>query len=507
MVSAYKRPGVYVSEFTTASSSAVGPIGISSAAFVGPTWRGPTAATLVQTWAQFVQQYGGFSPDDARFSYLPYSVFAFFNNGGRDCFISRAIGTGALKSSLVLLDKAATPQATLTVSADNEGTWGNNIYVQVVERDAATGRFDLIVRNGGTGDQFIVERWLDLSMATTDARYVVSLINDVNNGSVFISVLDMGSATASPSDIPAVLAATALTGGADGAAPDTSQTSTAINALDTVDGPFGLNLPGDSNTTNIGSAITYASGRGDSFAVIDTALGLTPAQAASYAASLSASGYGAVYYPWVKVIDPSSSSSTSVRSLPPGGAVLGQYAQTDTTRGPFKAPAGLQARLASAVGTELKMSLTDLDTLAASGVNAIRQIPGSGITIMGARTLKTTGADQYVNVRRTLIYLKTSLLAGTRWALFEPNDPTLWSGIQISLQQFLTNFWKQGGLRGKTAAEAFYVLCDATNNTPSTIQNGEVHVEVGVALQFPAEFIVIQLGQWESGSSAQELTV
>jgi hypothetical protein len=94
----------------------------------------------------------------------------------------------------------------------------------------------------------------------------------------------------------------------------------------------------------------------------------------------------------------------------------------------------------------------------------------------------------------------------TQFAVFEPNDWVLWNMVTSVLSQFLTSFWQSGGLEGTSAAEAFYVTCDNTNNTPSTIQQGIVHVEVGVALQYPAEFVVIAIGQWAGGQSVSITT-
>jgi len=48
------------------------------------------------------------------------------------------------------------------------------------------------------------------------------------------------------------------------------------------------------------------------------------------------------------------------------------------------------------------------------------------------------------------------------------------------------------------------VVCNTTNNTTTSIDQGIVNVEVGVALQYPAEFIVINLSQWTGGSNAVE---
>ena len=120
---------------------------------------------------------------------------------------------------------------------------------------------------------------------------------------------------------------------------------------------------------------------------------------------------------------------------------------------------------------------------------------------MGARTLKPGYIDRYVPVRRTLIYLEKSLTDLTAFALFEPNDQRLWRRLNATVSSFLTNFWSQGGLSGNTPADAFFVKVDSTNNTQTTIDNGEVHIEVGVALQRPAEFVVIKIGQFDGGTT------
>ena len=168
----------------------------------------------------------------------------------------------------------------------------------------------------------------------------------------------------------------------------------------------------------------------------------------------------------------------------------------------FKAPAGLQARLAGATSVA-SLTNAELDSLNsnAAAVNAIKFVSGSGIVVMGARTLKGGYIDKYVPVRRTLIYLRKALTDLTEFAIFEPNDPALWRRIDSTVSSFLTNFWSQGGLRGDTPAQAFFVKVDSTNNPQASIDNGEVHLEVGVALQRPAEFVIIKIGQFDGGST------
>ena len=115
---------------------------------------------------------------------------------------------------------------------------------------------------------------------------------------------------------------------------------------------------------------------------------------------------------------------------------------------------------------------------------------------MGARTLKQDGtANKYVNMRRSLIYIKKQLKSLTEFAIFENNDELLWQRLRTTIDTFLNQYRNQGGLRGASNAAAYFILCDGSNNTAASIQNGEVHIQVGVALQYPAEFIVIDLSQ------------
>jgi len=488
----YKRPGVYAEEVLSLSQAISNPTS-GTAAFVAAFHRGPVVPTLVESWNEFLTLYGGFA---GATEYLPFAVYQFFSNGGRQAYILRVAGTGAVKASRTINDST---NPSLRIDAENPGTWGGQIYVET--QAAGTGRFNLIVRYGGTGDDKIVERWLDLSMVDNDARYAPSIINSITAGSSYIRVADLNSASADQTPVATSAVALTTVVGVNGTVA-ASDIQTAIPLFDTVDGPLTINIPGaDAAHAAQTTLLAYCAARGDCFAVIDPAMGQT-VSSISAAATALASAWGAVYYPWVYVADPSSNSPGAIKLVPPGGSVIGQYAQTDATRGIFKAPAGIANRIVGAVGVEARLTNTDLDTLNTGLVNAIRQMPGAGVVIMGARTLKSSASDRYVPTRRTLNFIRKALLDGTRWAVFEPNDATLWGGISTSIQQFLLALWQRGGLRGTTASEAFYVRCDSSNNTPQDIASGQVNIEVGVALQYPAEFVVIRIGQWEGGATA-----
>lgn len=496
----YKRPGVYVEEVLNLSQALNTP-GVSTAAFAGAHYRGPVTPVLVQSWSDFLANFGGFSPIGQP---LAWAVHQFFSNGGGQAYVCRVAGPSSTASTRTLKD-TLTVIDTLKIDAINPGTWGQGIYIETSM--SGTDRFNLIIRFGGSGDAYIVERWLDLSMDTNDSRYVQTLVNSVTSGSLYVRVTDMNSASTPPADRPAVTSATALAGpGSDPTASGTELTA-ALSTFDFIDGPLTFNMPGVATTAGADNAtvqanlLAYCLARGDCFAVLDPAENLSAANAVA-AAAAAPSAYGALYFPWIYISDPSSNAAGGIKKVAPGGAVLGQYSRVDTLRGVHKAPAGIDTRLAGAVAVETKLSNVDLDTLSAGLVNAIRQMPGVGVAIMGARTLKSTSADRYVSTRRTLNYIRVALLNSTRWALFEPNDSTLWGGLSTQIQSFLLQMWQQKALRGGTPAEAFYVKCDDSNNTQQSIAAGQVNIEVGVALQYPAEFVVIRIGQWQGGSTA-----
>src|SRR5687767_1342385 len=352
----YLRPGVYAEEVLNPSSTITEPSsGI--AAFLAPHGRGPATPRLIESWTQYLNLFGGFGAVN---QYLPHALHSFFSNGGRQAYVSRILGTGAIKATRTLMDRAGTPVATLRIDALNEGTWANTVYVDI--SDADTDRFNLTVKSGGTTDAFVVERWTDLSMADTDGRYAPSIINSLTAGSNFIAAVDLASATAAPGDRPAVSTNLVLAGGIDGAAPSAAEQQAAVTLLDPVEGPLTINMPGVYDTAVLTTLVSYASARGDSFFILDSQDVCTAELLVLFAGTFT-SAYAAVYGPWVYVADPSSSSPGALKKIPPGGAVAGIYSRTDTLRGVHKAPAGTDARIAGAVAVETKFTNTELDTL------------------------------------------------------------------------------------------------------------------------------------------------
>jgi uncharacterized protein len=205
----------------------------------------------------------------------------------------------------------------------------------------------------------------------------------------------------------------------------------------------------------------------------------------------------ALFFPRLR--QPNPLRDNQIEDFVPCGAAAGIFARTDTQRGVWKAPAGLEATL---VGVpQLSVPLTDEENgeLNPLGINCLRAMPAAGRVIWGARTLQ--GDDRlasewkYIPVRRLALYIEESLYRGTQWVVFEPNDEPLWAQIRLNLGAFMQNLFRQGAFQGMTPREAYFVKCDKETTTQNDINLGIVNIVVGFAPLKPAEFVIIKIQQ------------
>src|SRR5437588_514880 len=240
---------------------------------------------------------------------------------------------------------------------------------------------------------------------------------------------------------------------------------------------------------------------GDRVAVLDAPPGLNAQQVREWRVDKAGydSKYATLYWPWVKVFDPLAGQANFV---PPSGHMAGIWARSDDTRGVHKAPANEVVR--GAISLELQITKSEHDQLNPQGINVIRAFPGRGIRVWGARTLSSDPAWRYINVRRLFNYIEGSVLLGTKWDVFEPNDMALWQRVKRTISAFLVRVWRDGALFGATPSEAFYVQCHGENNTSESIDAGQLIVEIGVAPVKPAEFVIFKIAQFSGGASLSE---
>ncbi|MFW5835128.1 MAG: phage tail sheath family protein, partial [Pseudomonadota bacterium] len=203
----------------------------------------------------------------------------------------------------------------------------------------------------------------------------------------------------------------------------------------------------------------------------------------------------ACYWPRVRVAD----GTRQGKAIDPAGSIAGLMARTDSTRGVWKAPAGLEATIRGVIGLERRITDDENGVINPKALNALR-VFSAGVVSWGARTLvgfNDSGNidDKYVPVRRTMLFIEESLYRGLQFAVFEPNDEPLWAQIRLAAGSFMNGLFRQGAFAGSKASDAYFVACDATTTTASDINLGIVNVVVGFAPLKPAEFVILTVKQ------------
>ncbi len=487
-------PGVYISESPSGVRTISG-VSTSITALVGWAAQGPTNRALrVLSFQDFVRHFGGL---DGR-SLLGYAVQHFFVNGGQDAYVIRLAADDAVTAMV-------TVEAKLTVSANSPGAWANDFRIETKNANSDSTRFCLSVIYQPSGQPSVtVERFEDLSVQETDPRFVKSIVNE---GSAYVQVELIGTPTTPPTE---TAVAGFTTAGVDGTPLNPNEPTFesklvpvakdgGVYLLDRVDLFNVLCVPGETTTTVVTSLQKYAHER-RAFLIVDSPKGasLSAMQSAQNPTVVGANApNSALYFPWVNAADPL--DEDRVRAFPPCGFVAGVYARTDSTRGVWKAPAGIEAVVTGAVGTDVPLTDGEIETLNPLGVNCIRTLPVSGPVVWGSRTLH--GADErglkwkYVPVRRLALFIEESLIRGTRWVVFEPNDESLWSQVRLNVGAFMHDLFRQGVLQGSSPPAAYFVKCDRTTTTQDDINRGLVNILVGFAHLRPAEFVVIKIQQ------------
>jgi phage tail sheath protein FI len=301
-----------------------------------------------------------------------------------------------------------------------------------------------------------------------------------------------------------------LKGGNDGERPDAglyegeaeqnSTLKTGLKAFEDIEDISIIAAPGSTfgfensyrsdASTIVNLLISHATRMRYRIAVLDSGDGQSIAQVRAMRAKID-STYAALYYPWVRVLDPITRSEIY---LPPSGFISGIYARNDVNRAVYKAPANEVVNLA--IGFEQLLNKGQQDVLNPEGINCFRFFEGRGFRVWGARTISSDPEWKYVNLRRYFAYLERSIDKGTQWAVFEPNGEALWANVRRTVEDFLLNEWMSGALLGDKPEKAYFVKCDRSTMTQNDLDNGRLICLIGVAPLRPAEFVIFRIGQW-----------
>jgi len=508
----YLSPGVYVEEVDSGSRPIEG-VGTAVAAFVGLAEDGPfNTPTLVANWTQYVTNFGGFVEG----SYLAQSVYAYFQNGGGNCYVVRIGQEGGSSSGGGRRAITAGPQAmlgTYRIVALDAGTGEGTLSVDIhaAEGEGAEGLFKLVVRQG---DQ-VLEEYDRLNTGRGKANVATAVnatskvirIEETATGQSVEAPAPGNSVSLYSPPPPAAVPSPRL--GADDYVGDVAE-RTGFSGLEAIDEVTMVCVPDLMSAYQQGAIdaetvkavqlamIAHCELMGNRIAILDPPPGLNAQQIKEWRIDKAGydSKYAALYWPWVKAADPSTGKNIH---MPPSGFMAGIWGRNDDTRGVHKAPANEVVR--GAISLEVQITKNEHDLLNPVGINCLRAFPGRGIRVWGARTLSSDPAWRYLNVRRLFNYLEESILNGTNWVVFEPNDDALWAKIRRTIAAFLVNEWRKGALFGLTPDEAFFVKCDRETNPAEGIDAGQVVCQIGVAPVKPAEFVIFQLSQFSGGTS------
>ncbi|HEU0133098.1 MAG TPA: phage tail sheath subtilisin-like domain-containing protein [Mycobacteriales bacterium] len=510
----YLSPGVYVEEVDSGSRPIEG-VGTAVAAFVGFADRGPfDQATLVTNWSQFTQTFGDFVEG----TYLAHAVYGYFANGGGAAYIVRVGEDGGGGDAAPKALPAGAREAALggyRITELPEAGARGDITVEVGPPKPAEGvtpaedAFSLTIKVGGkaqeTFDYVTTKRGKENVVTVVRASSKLIGIEETATGAA-LARPEAGAVTlAAPPAVPALPDRVS----ADDYVGDVAE-RTGFSGLEAIDEITMVAVPDLMSAYQRGAIdldgvqavqlaiIAHCEQAGDRMAILDAPPGLAPQQVKEWRTEKAGydSKYATLYYPWITAFDPATKKNVSI---PPSGHVAGIWARNDDTRGVHKAPANEVVR--GAISLDTQLTKPEHDLLNPLGVNCIRAFPGRGIRVWGARTLSSDAEWKYLNVRRLFNYLEESILDGTQWVVFEPNDDALWARIRRTIAAFLINEWRKGALFGLTPDEAFYVKCDRETNPAEGIDAGQVVCEVGIAPVKPAEFVVFRLAQFSGGTS------
>jgi phage tail sheath protein FI len=539
-------PGVYIQELPSLVHS-ITPAPTSIAVFVGYThpFRTRQFMTAIQlfSFADYQANFGGFFSSPWQPDYVGHAVYQFFLNGGPTCYVvglqaqeyyayvgsppqeqpvgSVAAASVAIPCGSVGESMTFTALQPVGVAAPSPQTGTIGIPMQVVFSNIKS---STTVSNVNDIADIIIS--YGTTVETHRSIPITTLLTTLNSSNLVTVTLSSPPPSAYPPMGTYPLAYAGLT--APFVAPAAAYT--VINPADfgpvfadyaSLDKVPVFNLlatPGITDPGVTAEAAAYCE-RKRAFFIADTpstaragwdvnsvvgrltqSAPLTPVPPVSINA--------AVYYPWLLTTDPVTGNTTDPVTgrpimAPPSGFVAGVYGQEDSARGVWKSPAGIETALLGTTGVSPDGLMTDPQQgiLNKNAINCLRQFPGVGTVVFGARTTAGTDANtaqqqwKYVAVRRMALFIEQTLYANLTWAVFEGNDTPLWNALTQEVTAFMLSLFRQGAFAGSTPSKAFVVQCDSTTTTPADVANGIVNILVGFAPLLPAEFVVVKIAQ------------
>jgi len=417
----------------------------------------------------------------------------------------------------------------------NSGS-ADNIRWEITNSNTGSGTFNVLIRRGNdiTTNKVVLEAWNNLTLDPNSNRYIAKVIGDqkLQYNSV-TEQMELSGSFPNNSRYVRVKAVTNPTPNyfnANGVAVNAYTASIPQNGSGSVGGSFydatgtasgsiklydeiGANTQGlvgasyndmitlfgnpeayqfnvlftpgllnDEHTAQVTNIISNTIARGDSMYVMDLGVYGTSLSEAVTQAQIRDTSYAATYWPWVRIIDPSTGKHIWV---PASTVIPGVYAFNDKVAAPWFAPAGInRGGLSTVLQAELKLTQGNRDTLYSNNINPIATLPQQGVVVYGQKTLqKAQSALDRVNVRRLMIELKSYIRQIADTVVFEQNTITTRTSFISRVTPYLENIQQKQGLY------AFKVVMDDTNNGPAVIDQNQLVGQIYIQPTRTAEFI------------------
>ena len=504
----YNSPGVYIVEVPI-RPTVISPAGASSLAIFAPFKFGPTnAPVVIRSWNDFVNTFVHNVNSDGTLDPRPlfnypsgggaeetrqrkirdaaYAIYLYFLNGGGTAYVFRSI-TGTVASKGV---STGTDAASITATAKYAGKWPAGWKVELsittpLYAEAGKTYYNIRVLYG----TIVVEEFSGISFHSSDLDKPYHA-SKVNSRYFTFSASSDTFGTVSPltieftnSDVSGVTEAEL--------GDDAGEISTIANFFKDAGGIYTFVVPQWEESSLWENFKTLVQSVPYSIAVVS--FRSIPADSAVAGAR---SDKVVFYYPYINVQNPYIRGV--IDTVSPSGAIAGKYSYTDVSFNPGRVPAGLA--IGSLTGVQslyygnsvlTKLSQVDIDANYPRHYNPI-VLQSDGYYLWGARASSFSFEWRYINKRRLFNFLEKSIKDALIWVNFENNTPATRFAVRNQIDLFLRRLTLEGYFASTNPAEAYYVVCDDTNNPPDLVEQGYLVVDIGVAPSKPAEFVVLR---------------
>ena len=492
-MSFYRSPGVYIIE-KPVRPTIVNPAGTGYMAIWGKFPWGPTGPVLITSWNDFVSTYGlwgeqlsllGSSVGSS--TRIPaLSVYHFFANGGSGVYVYNAISGGNRATATIELDNSATESYNvLTVTAKYPGTYGNYIKIKV-EKGVSDLLFNIsVIKISGSAQEILEVHESVVFHDETSNNYISKV------SSVYVD-FSFNASTLNTSELSSVVSKEAtLSGGSD--PNEVTDISAIVNAFADINEILYFAAPQlEGDVSSLNTLLSNLNNLPYAFLVVSVDTDI----------DFDGTGYDslrsdkvAFYYPYVWIANP---ATNSLEKVSPSGGILGVYFRNDFENNVGKTPAGVRAELRGvqflSISTNQvqKLPQSMIDRLYPKHFNPIVYKEGFNYVLWGARLSTFDEQWRYINKRRLFYFLQKSIKDAIAWVNFENNTPEVRFAVYNQLDNFLRRLTLEGYFASTAPSEAYYIICDSTNNPPEVVNQGLLVVDIGIAPAKPAEFVVLR---------------